>query len=110
MFGHDWATLLAAFTVGTIAVARVTRLIVDDDYPPILWFRRMWDRVWGTSPWVALIECPWCVAPYIAAADLAWAVLTNIQPAWWIVNGWLAVAWIAAFMCMRDIPPDQREH
>jgi hypothetical protein len=106
MWGVDWPTLLAAVVVGTLAVARLTRLIVDDDWPIIVWFRSMWDRVWKQSPWVALIECPFCVSPYIAAVSIAWAVLSELHWSWWLFHGWLAVAYLAAMVNVRDIPPE----
>lgn len=106
MWGVEWPELLAAVVVGTLGVARLTRLVVDDDWPVILWFRRMWDRMWKQSPWVALIECPFCVSPYIAAASIAWAVLSDLHWSWWLFHGWLAVAYLAAMLNVRDIPPE----
>ena len=32
-------TLVIAFIVGVIATSRFTRLVVDDDWPPIVWLR-----------------------------------------------------------------------
>jgi len=56
-----------------------------------------------------LVECPWCVAPYITFVDLVWAWSTDLHWTWWFGNVWAAVSWIAAYMCLRDIPPEQRE-
>jgi hypothetical protein len=109
VWGYDWPTLLAAFAVGVLAVSRMTRLVVDDDWPIIVWARRVWDRVWGNSPWVTLIECPFCVSPYIAAATLAWAVLSDLHWSWWLFHGWLAVAYLAAMLNVRDIPVEERD-
>jgi hypothetical protein len=108
VWGLPWPTLLAAFTVGVIAVARLTRLVVDDDWPPMVWFRRKWDRLTENSTWSVLVECYWCVSPYIAAVDIGWAILANLHWTWWLVNGWLAVSWLASYMCFRDIPADKR--
>ena len=30
---------IAAFLVGVIATGRLTRLVVDDDWPPVVWLR-----------------------------------------------------------------------
>lgn len=109
MWGVEWPVLLAAVVTGVIAVSRVTRLIVDDTWPPVVWARGVWDRVWGQSPWVALIECPHCVAPYVAAADIGWAVWSGLNNWWWAVNGWLAVSYLASMLNVRDIPVDMRE-
>lgn len=110
MWGVDWPTLLAAFVVGTLAVARVSRLIVDDDFPPVAAVRRVWDRALGESAWSVLIECYFCVTPYFAALSILWAVLSDLHWAWWLFHGWLAVAYLAAMVNTRDIPADQREH
>ena len=106
MWGIDWPELLAAVVVGTLGVARLTRLVVDDDWPPMLWFRRIWDRAWGQSTWVTLIECPFCVAPYFTAASIGWAVWSDLHWSWWLFHGWLAVAYVAAMLNVRDIPPE----
>ena len=110
MWGFDWPTLLAAFAVGTIAVARLTRLVVDDDFPPIVWFRKVWDRALNGSSWSTLIECPFCTAPYFAAFSIGWATLTHLHWSWWLFHGWLAVSYLAAMVNTRDIPADQRGH
>lgn len=106
MWGVEWPVLLAAFVVGVIGVARITRLIVDDDYPPVLWFRTRWDRALGTSGWKQLIHCPFCVSPYVSAVSLGWAVLSDLHWTWWLFHGWLAVAYLAAMTNARDIPPE----
>lgn len=108
--------LLAAAIVGTIAVARATRLVTSDGYPPAKAVRDWWIRVTHDGPWSLLAECPFCFAPYAAAADLAWAawVLPGSDPLdawsvgwwWWIVNGWAAVSYLAAMIVVRDEPPE----
>lgn len=104
---QDWPTLLAAVVVGILGVARLTRLVVDDDWPPIKWARNVWNRAWGNSDWGALIECPFCVAPYLTAASMAWALLADLPTAWWVFHGWLAASYVAAMINVRDIPdPD----
>jgi len=107
--------LLLAVVVGTLAAARVVRLVVDDDWPPVAKLRE-WYVTKATEQWQPLIECPWCVGVYVAgpavvwfASLVAWPDATANLYAWWIVNGWLAVAWAAAYLCLRDVPPDQRQ-
>lgn len=106
MWGFDWPTLLAATVVGILGVARLTRLVVDDDWPPMVWFRRKWDARLNKSSWVTLIECPFCVSPYFAAVTIGWAVLSDLHWSWWLFHGWLAVAYSAAMVNKRDIPPE----
>lgn len=104
----DPFVLICAFVVGTLAVTRITRLIVDDDYPPIQWATEQYARR-APDKWVKLVECPWCVAPYVTVVDMAWAWSTGLHWTFWFANVWAAVSWLASFLCVRDIPPDQRE-
>ena len=41
----EWAYLLVAVVVGTLGTARAARLVVDDEYPPIVAFRNAWRRL-----------------------------------------------------------------
>lgn len=101
-----------AIIVGVLAVTRVTRLIVDDTYPPTEWFKaRMMRRL--PERWHQIFECPWCCAPYVALPAVAWFALLVRFPDWtwmvwwwWIANGWAAVSWVAAYLTLRDEPPD----
>ena len=100
--------LICAVVIGTLAVTRITRLIVDDDYPPVRWATAKF-QLHVPERWAVLVECPWCVAPYVTLGDLAWAWATDLHWTWWFGNVWAAVSWVAAFLCMRDVPADQRE-
>lgn len=94
---------VAAALVGVVATGRAVRLISQDVFPPSAWVRDRWVRlVRGHETWSLLIECPWCLAPYVAAANLTWALATDLQPAWWIVNGWLAAAYAASWLVIHD--------
>lgn len=104
--------LLAAFVVGVLAVARVVRLIVDDDYPPMVWARRKFvEHV--PDDWSELVECPFCVAPYVTAvaAGLTWWSFNGdgkLDWWWWVPTLWLAVSYLAAMVNTRDVPPESR--
>lgn len=114
--------LLLAVATGTIAVARATRLITSDAYPPMVWLRVRFINWTLTGPdwrrgWQPLAECPFCVAPYAAAVNLAWAVWSGAPWAvwhptptgwagwWWLVNLWAAVSYLASMLVVRDEPP-----
>jgi hypothetical protein len=110
-----WPTALA-LAIGVLAVTRVVRLIVTDTYPPMADLRDWWIE-WsqhkGLGNWTPLIECPWCAAPYVAAPAVLWFASLVAWPGatwnlwlWWIVNGWAALAWIAAWLSVREDPPD----
>ncbi|MGH8965452.1 MAG: hypothetical protein ACRDXB_09015 [Actinomycetes bacterium] len=100
----SWFEMLAAVVVGVVSVARLTRLLTQDTYPPVAAIRDWWRRVTKDGPWSDLAECPFCAAPYFAAAVLAWGLLTDFQVAWWVVNGWLAASYLAAMVVVRDTP------
>lgn len=100
--------LVVAFLVGSIAVGRVTRFIVEDDMPVIMWVRRVWDRWTSTSDWNLLLHCVFCAGIWVAAADVAFAFLTDLHWSWWAVNLWLAGAYIGSMIVPRDLPEDQR--
>lgn len=112
----DPLTLLAAFILGTIAVARATRLVVHDPWPPILWARLRWLTWTGQTParekWADLFTCPFCFAPYAAAVNLTWVLLAGLEwgpfwsSAWWVVNVWAAAAYLAPMLVLRDEPAE----
>ena len=107
--------LVIAIIVGVLSVTRVVRLIVDDAWPPVTRLRDIYARK-ASEEWLPLIECPWCVAPYVSLPAVAWFALLVAFPSWtavlwiwWVVNAWAAVSWLAAYISMRDIPPEARE-
>jgi hypothetical protein len=91
--------IVAAVIVGVLSTARLTRLVTEDSWPPVVWLRMQWDRITDHGPWYDLVDCPWCLAPWLVAPNLILAVVTDLHPAWWIINGWLAaslaVSWVA---------------
>lgn len=114
----DPLTLLAAAIVGTLAVARAVRLVTSDAYPPAEWVRLRFLTWAAQTPrrekWGPLVTCPFCFAPYAAAVNLAWALLAGLEwtgdlswsSAWWVVNAWAAVSYVAAMIVVRDEPPE----
>jgi hypothetical protein len=94
--------ILAAVVVGVVSVARLTRLLTQDTYPPAAWVRAKWSALTNDGPWSDLVTCPYCAAPYITAAVLAWGLLSDFHVSWWIVNGWLAASYAAAMVVVRD--------
>jgi len=94
--------VIAAVIVGTLSIARLTRLITQDTFPPAVWLRIKWDDATEGSGWNSLLHCHWCIAPWITLPIGLWGWLTNLQPAWWVFNAWLAVAYIASMIVERD--------
>lgn len=101
--------LLAAALASSIAVARLTRLAVHDNFPPAAWLRQKYDRV-VPQQWADLATCPFCLAPWIQLASLLWAWIGGLDPQtwsgglWWLAHLWLALAYIAAMIVVRDQP------
>ena len=99
---------LLAIIVGILSVARTARLLIFDDFPPIMWARvriRAWVKN-EDSKWVGLLDCPFCMAPYLAAGMLAWAWVSDLHWTWWIINGWWAASYLAAIVVAYDQPED----
>jgi hypothetical protein len=96
--------LLAAAVVAVLSVGRISRLVVDDSYPPSAWFRDKWRGWTNDGPWSELVDCHFCVAPYVAAPVLAWGWLSDLHWSWWAFNGWLALSYAAALVAVRDTP------
>lgn len=103
-----------AALIGVLSVARLTRLVTQDTYPPVAWLRGKWDQINEKTvtrdgatfkipgPWTDMLHCPYCFSTWAAIPVLAWALLSDLSPAWWIVNGWLAGIYVAAMIVVRD--------
>lgn len=94
--------VFATVVVGVLSVARLTRLLTVDTYPPVAWVRAQWGRITNDGPWYDLVTCPYCAAPYFTALVLAWGLLSDFNTVWWVFNGWLAGAYVAAIIVARD--------
>lgn len=109
MTDADPLTLLAAFLLGVIAVARCARLVTSDTWPPVQWVRLRWLTWTAQTPrreaWSELLTCPFCFAPYAAAGNLALAWVSDLAVWWWLLNVWAAGSYLAAMLVVRDEPP-----
>lgn len=94
--------ILLAAVVGIISVARLTRLITQDTYPPAAWARSKWQDWFDGTGWEDLATCPYCAAPWLAVPIGLWGWLTDLQTAWWVFNVWMAAAYLAAMVVVRD--------
>lgn len=73
--------LAVSLLVATFAVARLTRLIVDDQI--FNRFRRWVLRKWGDESWQSyLITCPWCMSIWLGAVIMPPAA---IWPNQWVI-------------------------
>jgi hypothetical protein len=99
---HSTFVWIAAFVLAVGGTARLTRLVTVDHYPPAAAIRRWWEGVTKFGPWSILATCFYCAAPYLAALNLAWAYIWDLQTAWWLVNGWLALSYAASIVVRFD--------
>lgn len=107
--------LLLAVLVLVLGVARLTRVITYDQYPPTIAFRSWWiRRVTKGNGWGKLADCWWCAAPWVMAPAIGVFFLTPLQPwilwTWWIGLSWLSLAYVASMVIARDEPADEHDH
>jgi len=100
---HSEFVWIAASLVGVFSVARTARLLVWDEFPPAEWFReraiaRLGDR------WGKLFTCQFCIAPYLVLGMGVWVWLSDLNTAWWVINGWWAASYLAAIIVAYDQP------
>lgn len=103
--------ILAAVIVGVLSVARTARLIVWDEYPPMMWLRDQWDmRV--TNGWNKLVHCAFCATPYLAVGMALWFWAAYSEDSgvglkiWWIVNGVWGLSYVSAIVVAYDQPEE----
>lgn len=104
-----WETLpLTLLTIITaiVGVARLTRVVVYDDFPPAVWWRDTWTRWTDGSGWTDLFRCWWCLSFWVAAMCVGWYVaalhVTWLGWAWWVFWGTFALAYLAPMLIVRD--------
>lgn len=101
--------LLLTIAVAVVGVARATRVVVYDSFPPAVWWRSRW-AIWtdGTG-WEKLFLCWWCLSVWVAALAVGWYIaglyVAWIAAAWWIFWGILALSYLAPMLIVRDGDP-----
>lgn len=96
-----WHQVVIAI-LGVFASARITRLLVNDEYPPSIWLRMKWDALTHDGSWSKLAHCPWCLAPYVTAAVFGVGYLVT-WPTWWYLGAaWMSASWAAAWITFHD--------
>lgn len=102
-------TYVLAFLTAALAVGRFTRLVVHDDWPPMVWLRQRYRKAVDYGDWEGLVTCPFCFSAWPALADLAWAWWSGLAGTWgvlwWAANLWFALAYAAPMIVLRDEPP-----
>lgn len=74
--------LILSLVMGLLAVARITRLLVDDELTNKY---RLWViKRWGETSWQSyLAHCPWCCSVWVAIPVMPAAVLF---PNVWVIS------------------------
>lgn len=85
------AVLVLSVVVAALAVARLTRLVTEDQI--LVGFRQWVVRRWGEDSSMSyLVHCPWCVSIYMGLGVMTTAVL---WPNKWVI---MSFAFLAASM------------
>lgn len=97
---------IAIAFVTVLSAARLTRLAVADDFPPVKFFRdRIYDFLDRTDrrrQWQIITWCGYCAAFWLTAPVVAWGYLTDWQTAWWLFNGAMGGSYIASLIVVND--------
>lgn len=97
--------------IGVVSVARFTRLVTHDKWPPMEWARpRIAAKLGG---WAEVMVCPFCAAPWLMAGQFLWWWLLHDHAShdvfaygWLLPNLWWAVSYVAAIVVAYDQPED----
>lgn len=93
---------ILAAAVAAVAIARLTRLVIFDSFPPSAWLRGKWESWTEGSSWSPLLQCQYCLAPWLTAADIVAGLASDLHATWWVVNAWLAVSYVASIVVAYD--------
>lgn len=67
------SVLILSVLIATLAVARITRLLVEDKLA--VGYRQWVVKRWGADSWQAyLAHCPWCTSTWVALVIMPLAV------------------------------------
>lgn len=97
LIGLAWWQLALAVVVALLASARLTRLVVHDSFPPALWARSQWDKLFKSQGWALLLQCAWCFGFWATAFVVGTFFLTFLATwiawTWWLGFGILALSY-----------------
>lgn len=93
---------ILAFIVGSLSAGRITRLLVHDDFPPVVWFRIKWDDKTDGNGWNKLFHCHFCLSFWTVLPIGAWAWLSELHASWWVFNTIMAATYVVPMIVERD--------
>lgn len=100
--------------VSILSVARVTRFLVADKFPPLKRLRDAYEERTDGTGWDLLTMCNYCMAVWVAPVVLIWGLLAGVYDPnglnayslsariWWIANGMAALMYVAAIVVTFD--------
>lgn len=102
--------LSAAAILLIFAVARITRALVFDKFPPAQWIRDKWDSKTADSGWNELFHCSFCMGIWVAlpfvvitaGLTFGWAVFLTLAGLWWVFLAWMAVGYLAGIIVATE--------
>lgn len=97
---------LGAFFVVVGAVARLTRNLTFDNFPPAAAYRTLVARIAGDTPWLELATCSYCLGIWVAlpfvvvAAGLlfGFAIFATLAGVFWVFCAWMTVGYLAGII------------
>lgn len=97
---------VAVAVVTIMSVARITRLLTYDQFPPISYFRDKisdaGDNTERGRKWALLAICGYCMGFWVALGVVAWGYLADFDTAWWLVNSVFGAAYLGAIVMKHD--------
>lgn len=106
---------IAIAIVTVLASARLTRLAVYDDFPPVRWVREKYLDATDGSNWQLLGLCGYCASFWMTALVVLFGYLSGVYGTdpfgggsdldfkiWWFLFGTLAASYLAATYIAND--------
>ncbi len=100
--GPEFLFWVAVAIVSTVSASRITRLLVFDSFPPVMWLRGRWDRLTRHGDWSTLFHCQYCMGVWAAGFVVGWGYLVEFDQWWWLFNGFMSVGYGAAILMSND--------
>lgn len=106
---------IAVAAVTIISSARLTRLAVYDDFPPVKWVRNKYQDRTDNTDWQLLALCGYCASFWITAFVVVTGYFADVYGpgdgnperdglflAWWFLMGILSTSYLAAWFVAND--------
>lgn len=95
-----------------LSSGRLTRLLIVDAFPPVVWLRDKFLDRFEDSPWGLIAQCVYCASFWVTVFVIILADLSGVfdgepvvgwfEPAWWLTNGAFAAAYLVGILVRVD--------